>query len=199
MAKCSHCGTFTRAALKAGWEFLKTAAKTHIHHVLPLSWPSLPILGWVGRLLCPGGCLFWLGPWNLWPSLWPSKQNWLLFGSVLVQMLYVAEAVVQRWRILISVRVTAYDSFSPASPTLLSVLAYVSSFQQNNSRLQINIFVKEGILVVYNEISSIKSLFSCSANFIFICIFFFPWQLKASQRSYCSGFQRAIVYLCGYK
>lgn len=38
------------------------------------------------------------------------------------------EAVVQRWQILISVRVTVYDLFSPASPTLLSTLEYIGSF-----------------------------------------------------------------------
>lgn len=36
-------------------------------------------------------------------------------------MLYVVEAVVQTWQILIQVRITVYNLFLPASPTLLSI------------------------------------------------------------------------------
>lgn len=46
-----------------------------------------------------------------------------------------------------------------------------------------------------------SKLFCSPQQNLYLCLFgfFSPWQPKASQGPYCSGFQRAIVYLCGYK
>lgn len=124
LTTCSHCRCLTRVLSKKFGKFLKQLKTTsslfsHFHYL---------IYQYLAGSLCPGSYLLSLEPGNLRPSLWPSKQKWLLIGSTLQQMLYVTEAVVQWCQIVIAVRVTPYDLFLPASPTSSSALEYIIFF-----------------------------------------------------------------------